>query len=293
MILTKYQALGNDYWIYDPSKNAEILTPELVKKLCNRHYGLGGDGILVGPKSNARDNFSVDIYNADGTLAEISGNGLTIFSRYLWDEHKVESNTFFCIHSSKNCSVKTSVYAMHRSIVCEIFFQKFNVLEEIGFSIPKEILMRYPIPSSLKLIRVDMGNPHCVVPVKNPTKALACDLGRILEVHPLFPQKTNVQFVDWNVDQHFARMEIWERGSGYTLGSGSSAGAVACAYGYYFSLNNYRLNIQMPGGNLEINHHKDGLSFINQAFKIADIEVKQMENEKMDDAKRVFEKIFS
>ena len=272
MILTKYQALGNDYWIYDPHKNAGILTPELVKKICNRHYGLGGDGVLMGPKANTHGNFSVDIYNADGTLAEISGNGLTIFARYLWDEHQLESNTFFYINSSRDCSVKAGVYAMHRSIMCKIFFQKFKLLGSIDFSVPHEIFEKYDIPHSLKLIKVDMGNPHCVVHVNNPTKQFACDLGRILEVHPSFPEKTNVQFVDWDATQHFAQVEIWERGSGYTLGSGSSACAVACAYGYHFSLDKYRLKLQMPGGILEVTRSKNELSFINQAFKIADIQ---------------------
>ena len=272
MILTKYQALGNDYWIYDPHKNVDILTPELVKKICNRHYGLGGDGVLMGPKTNTYGSFSVDIYNADGTLAEISGNGLTIFARYLWDKHQLESNTFFHINSSKDCSVKASVYAVHRSIMCEIFFQKFKVLETIDFSVPQEIFEKHNIPRLLKLIKVDMGNPHCVVHVNNPTKELACDLGRILEVHPSFPEKTNVQFVDWVPEQQFARMEIWERGSGYTLGSGSSACAVACAYGYRFSLDNYRLKLQMPGGMLEVKRNANELSFLNQALKIADIQ---------------------
>ena len=112
-----------------------------------------------------------------------------------------------------------------------------------------------------------------MVPVDKPTKALACDLGRILEVHSAFPQKTNVQFVDWAPTQPLARMEIWERGSGYTLGSGSSACAVACAYGYCFSLDCYHLKLQMPGGILEVKRHKDELSFLNQAFKIVKAQV--------------------
>ena len=272
MILTKYQALGNDYWIYDPNKNMDVLTPELVKKICDRHYGLGGDGVLMGPKSKEQACFSVDIYNSDGTLAEISGNGLTIFARYLWDEHLLKSDTFFEISTSKNCIAKTRVYAMHRSIMCEIFFKSFKVLETIDFSVPQEILEKYDIPHTLRLIKVDMGNPHCVVHVNNPTKALACDLGRILEVHPSFPRKTNVQFVNWDPTKYFAKIEIWERGSGYTLGSGSSACAVACAYGHHFALSNYSLKLQMPGGILEVRRNKNELSFINQAFKIADVQ---------------------
>lgn len=274
MILTKYQALGNDYWVYDPSKNVGDLLPEQVKTICNRHYGLGGDGILVGPKLDEQENFSVDIYNADGSLAEVSGNGLTIFSRYLWDEHKIASDTFFVINSSKNCSVKARVYAVHRPIMSEIFFQNFMVLEEIDFEVPAEIVEKHNIQNQIKLIKVDMGNPHCVVHVNNPTKELACDLGCILEEHPSFPKKTNVQFVDWNPGEHLARVEIWERGSGYTLGSGSSACAVACAYGYHFSLNNYCLKLQMPGGVLEVRHYGKEISFLNQALKIAEIQAK-------------------
>lgn len=275
MILTKYQALGNDYWIYDPNKNIEPLTSEHVIKLCDRHYGLGGDGVLMGPKTDTTaGNFSVDIYNADGSLAEISGNGLTIFSRYLWDEHKVGEGDVFFIQSSQNCIVKASVHAIPRTILSEIFFSKATVLGKIDFTVPQEIVNKHRTPNTIKLIKVDMGNPHCVVHVPNPTKELACDLGRILEVHPSFPEKTNVQFVDWDSVRHIARMEIWERGSGYTLGSGSSACAVACAYGYHFSLDNYRLKLQMPGGILEVKHNGNETSFVNQAFKVVEMQAK-------------------
>lgn len=272
MILTKYQALGNDYWVYDPHKNTDVLTPAYVKKICDRHYGLGGDGVLMGPKMDSdAEIFGLDIYNADGSLAEVSGNGLTIFSRYLWDEHKIGLHTSFSLHPSQKCAVKACVHDVHHSIMSEIFFQNFMILGEVDFIVPNAIVEKYNIPNQIKLIKVDMGNPHCVAYVKNPTKELACDLGCVLENHPLFPQRTNVQLVDWASENRRVRFEIWERGSGYTLGSGSSACAVACAYGYRFSLDQYTLQLQMPGGVLEIKRHGETISFVNQAFKIAEV----------------------
>ena len=93
MKLSKYQALGNDYWVYDPKCNEnKPIDAAWVKRFCDRHKGLGGDGILVGPERIDANTFGVKIYNSDGTLAEISGNGLTIFSRYLWDAQQIHLN---------------------------------------------------------------------------------------------------------------------------------------------------------------------------------------------------------
>ena len=270
MNCVKYQALGNDYWVYDPKHNKEI-SEKIVKKLCDRHYGLGGDGVLVGPK-RVDDAWKVNIYNSDGSLAEISGNGLTIFSRYLQDVNLVGLNEAFYIQPSPYCKVKVVNQNYQGNIVSKIALGKGVCSSEILWEVPEYFQQLFELPSKLSLYKVNMGNPHCVVPVNNPTNALACQLGKILEKHEAFPERTNVQFVRWNECENRAVVEIFERGSGYTLGSGSSACAVACAYGTIFNKTTYDLKVQMPGGNLIVSKGMDGFSFLNSCKKIATIE---------------------
>ena len=275
MNLSKYHALGNDYWVYDPNLNDNNRTLDSiwVKKFCNRHTGLGGDGILVGPKQIDKNCFAVEIYNSDGTLAEISGNGLTIFSRYLCNAQRIKINEPFCLLPSEKCRVHVINIEENNDIYSKILLGKGEFVEIIKYNVPADLRRLYTLPAVLDLYKIDMGNPHCVVPVEKPIKELACDLGKILEYHPAFPHKTNVQFVHWNKESFTADIEIWERGSGYTLGSGSSSCAVACAFGKYFALDNYTLTIKMPGGQLAVTNEHQMFSFTNCAHKIADIKI--------------------
>lgn len=267
----KYQALGNDYWVLDPACNVEI-DEAVVRKLCDRHNGLGGDGVLVGPKFRGGTDFYVDIYNADGSLAEISGNGSTIFSRYLFDRGFVKLNEVFYLRPSANCHVKIVLQSINDSIVSKVVLGTGACIDRILFEVPVQLQEELSLPKELWLYKVNIGNPHCVVHVNNPTKKLACTLGGILEKHKAFPKKTNVQFVHWDSENDTASVEIFERGSGYTLGSGSSACAVACAYGAVLNKKIYKLNIRMPGGNLSVTGENNIFSFYNCAHKVASID---------------------
>lgn len=273
MRLCKYCALGNDYWILDPRNCSEMSSKE-IQAFCDRHWGLGGDGILYGPqkKENASQ-FFVDIYNADGTLAEISGNGLTIFARYLFDHHYVKLNEFFDVIPSQHCRVNAKCTAQNNDIFSELILGKGNVEAVLEYSVEQELQEKFSLPPVLKLYKVNMGNPHCVVPVKIVSRALTEALGPVLEHHSAFPQKTNVQFVAFNLDISYAQIEIWERGSGYTLGSGSSSCAVACALSYLQKKENSVFALNMPGGKLTVYNNQNTFSFTNIACKVAEIEV--------------------
>lgn len=273
MYLSKYCALGNDYWVLNP-RNCPEISPEKIKSFCDRHWGVGGDGILYGPKEvENSSSFFVDIYNADGTLAEISGNGLTIFSRYLWDHHYVNLNEPFCIVPSKQCEVNVTCREKDGSIVSELILGKGRVETILDYAVPQEIQEKFALPPVLKLYKINMGNPHCVVLVKKVSRLLAETLGPLLECHPAFPQKTNVQFVAYDLETMQAEVEIWERGSGYTLGSGSSSCAVACVLSYLKNQSNVCFNLSMPGGNLIVHNENSRFSFINSAGKVADIKL--------------------
>ena len=273
MRLCKYCALGNDYWILDP-QNCSEMSPQEIRSFCDRHWGLGGDGILYGPKQKEHTSkFFVDIYNADGTLAEISGNGLTIFSRYLWDQQYIKLNQSFAIIPSQLCKVQASCVSQNKQIVSEIILGKGHVEAVLDYPVAQEFQEKFSLPSVLKLYKVNMGNPHCVAPVGKVSRTLAETLGPILEQHPTFPQKTNVQFVAYDLEASYAQLEIWERGSGYTLGSGSSSCAVACALSHLKNKINTIFTLNMPGGQLTVHNNQNTFSFSNIACKVAEIEV--------------------
>lgn len=273
MRLCKYCALGNDYWILDPLHCSEM-SPDEIQSFCDRHWGLGGDGVLYGPKQRENTSeFSLDIYNADGTLAEISGNGLTIFARYLVDHQYVNLNKSFELIPSKYCRVEAMCVPQNDQIISEIVLGKGKVEAVWDYSVGQDFQEKFSLPSALKLYKVHMGNPHCVVPVEKVSRVLAETLGPILEQHPAFSQKTNVQFVAHDLETSHAQIEIWERGSGYTLGSGSSSCAVACALSYLKNETKTEFSLTMPGGKLTVHNNSNIFSFSNTAYKVVEIEI--------------------
>jgi diaminopimelate epimerase len=270
MRLTKYCALGNDYWVLDPVEK-ERLSIKTVRFLCHRHRGLGGDGVLQGPMFVDKTSYGLKIWNADGSSAAISGNGLTIFARYLADKYLDKDTAQITLMPSKFCHVACQItphYVELQLGLATLRSRKF-------YEVPKNIKSTFDLPDVLPLFEVNVGNPHCVVPVKKLSPALAKTLGPLLERHPWFPDKTNVQFVHF-YKQNRGKIEIWERGSGYTLGSGSSACAVAFIYGILLGLTTYSVCLTMPGGKLQVNCNRGDCSFRNQAHRVIEIETARL-----------------
>jgi diaminopimelate epimerase len=246
----KYHALGNDYIILDPHDQPPDLTLDQIRIICHRHYGIGSDGILLGPFSSQKAQFSVRIFNPDGSEAEKSGNGLRIFCRYLWD-HKLVDKQQFSIET-KGGVVKCLVLDEGKRVQVEMGKVSFWSPDIPIAGEPREVLQE-PITISGTTFRFSgatIGNPHCVIQVENLTPELAKNYGPILEVHPLFPNRTNVQFLKV-LDRNNIRIEIWERGAGYTLASGSSSSAAA-AVARKLGLCDSPITVHMPGGQLHI-----------------------------------------
>jgi len=252
MKFTKYHALGNDYLVLDPKDQDPplVLHAELIKIICDRHYGIGSDGILFGPLPSTKASFSLQIYNPDGSEAEKSGNGLRIFCRYLWDRKLVGDNIFSV--ETKGGVVQAQILSNGKRVRVEMGKVSF-LSEDIPVAgQPREVL--------LEQIRVDdrtfqfcaatIGNPHCVILLDDISPALAKQYGPLLEVHPLFPKRTNVQFVKV-LDRKNIQIEIWERGAGYTLASGSSSCASA-ATAFKLGLCTANISVHMPGGTIEV-----------------------------------------
>ena len=247
---TKYHALGNDYLVLDIADAPEIYSEEQIERICHRNFGLGSDGILYGPLSTEEADFGLRIYNPDGSEAEKSGNGLRIFCRYLFDKGLVTDAPF-------------TIWTLGGVVTCQVLEQGQSIDVEMGaVSFDSSVIpvvghRREVINEPIELngetytyCAATIGNPHAVFPMDDISKELADRLGPLVEVHPNFPNRTNVQFLKV-LDRHNIQIEIWERGAGYTLASGSSSSAAACV-ARKLGLVDGELTVHMPGGRLKI-----------------------------------------
>ncbi len=225
------------------------LSAPVVRAVCDRHLGVGADGVLI-EDATPDGRLAVRILNPDGSEAEKSGNGLRIFARYLWDRGRVADEAFDV--ATQGGTVRCQVRDAGRTVFVEMGVASFDsaAIPVLG---PRREVVDETLEAAgerLRATAVTVSNPHCVVFVDAPTEALARRLGPALEAHPLFPRRTNVQFVRV-VDRHRLAMEIWERGAGYTLASGSSACAAAAA-SVRLGLCDEEVTVAMPGGELAI-----------------------------------------
>ncbi|MDA8138965.1 MAG: diaminopimelate epimerase [Desulfobacteraceae bacterium] len=250
MKYAKYHALGNDYLVIRPEDVQGQLAPETIRRICHRNYGVGSDGILLGPLKSTSSDFGLKIFNPDGSEAEKSGNGLRIFARFLWDAGAITSAPF-------------TVETLGGEVLCEVAPSGRSVKVEMGevrfdsASIPVKGPAREVLNEEmeiegrrLKFCAATVGNPHCVILSETPTPEVARHYGPKIETDARFPNRTNVQFMEV-LDRDNIRIEIWERGAGYTLASGSSSTAAA-AVAFRLGLCRAAIAVHMPGGILRI-----------------------------------------
>ena len=249
----KYQAIGNDYLVIEGATGQ--LTSWLVQKICDRHFGVGSDGILLGAQASSGRGFILRIFNPDGSEAEKSGNGIRIFARYLWDCGLVGVEFFSVL--TKGGPVRCQVRDNGKLVFVEMGRASFQSMDIPVAGAPREVVAEhFDIGGEALLITgVSVGNPHCVVHVDDATPELAHRLGPLIENHEMFPNRTNVQFVKVLGPQRI-RIEIWERGAGFTLASGSSSSAVASAM-VKKGLTDKNVTIKMLGGELKIDLDDD------------------------------------
>lgn len=250
----KYHGLGNDYIVIDPKEINTDLTIETIKLICDRNYGAGSDGILYGPE--LIDNiYNLRIFNPDGSEAEKSGNGLRIFSRYLWDKGLVKENEFTIKTLGGN--VTSQVFNNGKLVKIEMGYVSFEssnipVYGETGGCIQKELEID---GKTFIYNAATIGNPHCVIIMDDISPEIAKKYGPIIEVNPKFPNRINVQFMKV-LNNNTIQIEIWERGAGYTLASGSSSTAAA-AVAFKLGKCGKDICVRMPGGELTINMSDD------------------------------------
>jgi diaminopimelate epimerase len=247
---TKYHALGNDYIVIDPKNLPSPLTTAQVKTICHRNFGIGSDGILLGPLPSKKAEFALRIFNPDGSEAEKSGNGLRIFSRYLWDRKRVGKDEFAI--ETPGGLVKATVMERGKTVRVEMGRVSFWS-DEIPVTGPRREVINEPIRlrgQQFHFCAATVGNPHCVLPLPRIDAELARKYGPMLETHLRFPNRINVQFMKV-LDRKNIQIEIWERGAGYTLASGSSSSAAA-AVAHRLGLCDREISVHMPGGKIQI-----------------------------------------
>jgi diaminopimelate epimerase len=254
---SKYHGLGNDYLVI---KQSELYGEEiylLARAVCDRHYGIGSDGLLVGPYPSTSADFGLRIFNPDGSEAEKSGNGLRIFARYLWDCGRVTQSQFSVetIGGVVHCQVSPDTGVVSIQMGRASFISR-NILIS-GMDHETIVDQLIVADETFEICRISMGNPHCVVLNKPAQTELAQRLGPLIERHPSFPKRTNVQFLKV-IDRQNIQIEIWERGAGYTLASGSSACASASA-AHRLGWCDANISVQMPGGQLQVEIGVNGM----------------------------------
>jgi len=256
---SKYHALGNDYIVMNPKDLPAPLTTEQVRTICHRNFGVGSDGILLGPLPSTTAKCALKIYNPDGSIAEKSGNGLRIFSRYLWDT-KFVGNDEFAIQTDGGL-VRSTVFEGGAMVRVEMGKVSFDS-EKIPVVGAKREVINEKITvggREFTYCAATIGNPHCVLPLEEISAGMAHKYGPGLETHPNFPRKTNVQFLKV-LDRANIQIEIWERGAGYTLASGSSSSASA-AVAHKLGLVDRNISVHCPGGIIKI-EIRDGFDIL-------------------------------
>jgi len=257
LIVEKYHGLGNDYLVYDPNKNKMELNPANVQLMCNRNFGVGADGVLEGPVIS-EDRISMVVWNPDGSIAEKSGNGVRIFAKYLKDAGYVQKKDFTIYSSGGEAAIhylNEEGTRLKASMGRASFWSSDVPAEGPRREIINETMVFGRIPYPVTCLSV--GNPHCVILMDEISKDLVCRIGKYSESARQFPEKINTQIMKV-LDRTHIQTEVYERGAGYTLASGSGCCAAAAA-AYRLGLTDPKMVVQMPGGTLEIEIDEQGV----------------------------------
>ena len=250
----KSHGLGNEYIVLQKDNIDFNLTEEAIKTLCNVHFGIGSDGILLKVNSKNAD-FGLGIFNPDGSKAEKSGNGLRIFCKFLYDYGFTNGKRRWTVETKGgivNAKVEAEENGKAKVITIDMGRATFKA-KEIPVNVETDEVLDYPLKVEDKefLINcVSVGNPHCVIVVDDLNDKEVKKYGKLIEIYPIFPNRTNVQFVK-PINKNTVEIRIWERGAGYTLASGSSSSAVASVM-VKKGITDKNVLVKMPGGGLKI-----------------------------------------
>ena len=264
---TKMQGLGNDFVLvdYEEIKNSDIPLSELATRMCDRKFGIGADGLIVVNPDDMKSNTDVcwRILNSDGSEPQMCGNGMRCFAQYVFNHGLVKGKKF-------------SVNTLAGTIIPEVLD---NDLVRVNMGKPILEAEKIPVKSNLfpvlndtlqaedrtfQFSAVSMGNPHCLIFTDENTEELAIKYGSSIENNPIFPEKTNVEFIKVISEKHI-KINVWERGCGITLACGTGA----CASTVAAILNNLtenKVKADLPGGTLTIEWAGNSIDKDNDVF---------------------------
>ncbi len=256
----KYHGTGNDFVVLDGFSGTPSPTPEQVRAWCRRHTGIGADGVIYACPPAAGGDARMRIFNADGSEAEMCGNGIRCLAKFLYERVGLAKSEMIIETAAGFKVLRLSVVGG-------------EVLEvEVDMGLPELASPDLPAPdhpSSPGVVSIDtresgrvrafcvsMGNPHCVIEVKNASAAPVATLGPEIEMHPLFPRRTNVEFMETRDGDEIA-VRVWERGVGETQACGTGACAAAVA-AVCIGKRGLPLRVALPGGALVVSADENG-----------------------------------
>lgn len=259
MLITfsKMHGLGNDYIVFDESEKIiipEEKKPEIVEEICRRGFSVGADGVIFVTPANTDDaDIRFRIFNSDGSEAEMCGNGIRCFAKYVYENEILKSNEMLV--ETRGGIKEVDLDVEGREVIAstvDMGVATFKTAEIPMISDEDEFLDSELIVDgkSIKMTVVNVGNPHAVIFTENIEDIELHKIGPLIENHPAFPQKTNVHFVNI-INRNEIEMITWERGAGFTLACGT--GATSCVIaGFKLGKLDEEVEVHLPGGELLI-----------------------------------------
>ena len=254
---TKMHGLGNDYVYMDCTKQEIEDTASLAQFVSDRHFGIGSDGLILICKSDVAD-FRMRMFNSDGSEAEMCGNGIRCVGKFVYDKELTNKTTVTIETLAGIKILKLNVKNGKVETVRVDMGEPILEPKKIPVMLDKEPVTNLKLKAEDKEFTftcVSMGNPHAITVVDDVEKFDVEKYGKVLEVDSVFPNKTNVEFIQV-IDKEHVKMRVWERGSGETLacGTGACATLVAC---YLNKLTDRHAYIELLGGTLEIEWNEE------------------------------------
>jgi diaminopimelate epimerase len=267
---SKYQGLGNDFILVDNRHEKEpLLTPEIAIEMCDRHFGIGADGVIFALPATDSSDYRMRIFNSDGSEPEMCGNGIRCLAKFIAElEGKSNSDRSYTIETL--AGVITPKLLQNGEVRVDMGLPMLTAKEiPTNLAAAEEKAIALPLEVAGKtwsVTCVSMGNPHCITFVED-TAAIELDrIGTLFEHHPVFPQRTNTEFIQI-VSRDYIKMRVWERGAGITLACGTGACAAVVA-GVLNNLCDRLCTVELPGGCLTIEWSEvDGRVYMTGAAK--------------------------
>lgn len=249
----KMQGCGNDYILVEEFLGEPLIARETIPALCNRHTGIGADGIIFIHLSDKAD-FEMEMYNADGSRGRMCGNGIRLVAKYVSDRGYLRRNSIIIESMGRTYTVKLLESAETHVMMASVDMGQVRITHKDGY---EKILIK---DAYFYITDVDAGNPHAVIVLNNIENFDVAYWGPLIEKNERYPDRTNVEFVKV-INRETIEVRVWERGSGETLACGSGSTACAAALRWHKLTGNH-VHVRLQGGELTVDYREENDSYI-------------------------------